>query len=362
MSNLYFTLPEEERYSYIFEGNLQTLDHILVSYNLDSTSELDVVHRHSEQSVRPTDHDQPLARILITANDVIFGTAGNDVRDSGAGNDTFLLHQGGTDTSSGGTGNDFTYFGATFSGADAVDGGDGIDTVSLLGSYDIVLGAGQLIGVERLVMYSGSQIGGAHNSYDITTVDANVAAGDLLRVVARALLADETLTFDGSAETNGSFYFNSGAGADVLTGGQLGDYFIGGGGNDQLFGLGGKDTLIGGVGADTLTGGTEHDLFVYQSVAESTGASFDHILDFESGADKIDLGAIDANGNAADGNSAFNYIGDAAFTGHAGELRAYLNGTDWFVEGDVDGDGTADLVIQVTTVGQTPFITSDFVF
>lgn len=85
-------------------------------------------------------------------------------------------------------------------------------------------------------------------------------------------------------------------------------------------------------------------------VDESTPAGFDFIEGFESGSDRVDLGRIDADVHAP-GNQAFRFIGDAAFGGlgpeSAGELRASYNGAleRWEVEGDVDGDGAADLMI-----------------
>ena len=80
----------------------------------------------------------------------------------------------------------------------------------------------------------------------------------------------------------------------------------------------------------------------------------DHILDFAAGTDKIELTRVDANTFVA-GDQAFSWIGANAFTGSgaasAGQLRAYQNGNNWFVEGDTNGDGAADLVIQLTVTG-----------
>jgi len=85
----------------------------------------------------------------------------------------------------------------------------------------------------------------------------------------------------------------------------------------------------------------------------------DEILDFTPGTDKIDLGRIDANTLAA-GDQGFAWIGSNAFSGTAGELRAYEQGGSWYVEGDVNGDGAADLVIQLTLQGATPLGAADF--
>jgi predicted extracellular nuclease len=44
-----FALPKPERYTYVFEGNSQVLDHILVSPRLlFSTAGYDIVHVNSE--------------------------------------------------------------------------------------------------------------------------------------------------------------------------------------------------------------------------------------------------------------------------------------------------------------------------
>ena len=92
------------------------------------------------------------------------------------------------------------------------------------------------------------------------------------------------------------------------------------------------------------------DVFRYQGVGESTSASMDHILDFEAGVDKVDLSRMDADTLTA-GNQAFAWIGSNAFSGTAGQLRAYEDGGSWFVEGDTNGDGAADLVIKLTVTG-----------
>jgi hypothetical protein len=70
----------------------------------------------------------------------------------------------------------------------------------------------------------------------------------------------------------------------------------------------------------------------------------DLIGDFQSGVDKVDLSRIDANAGAA-GDQAFSWIGSAAFTGAAGELRTYDQGGYRWVAGDTDGDGNADFAI-----------------
>jgi len=55
------TLPEAERYSYVFDGNSQALDHVMVSPGLLAGAAYDVVHVNAEFAVQASDHDPSLA-------------------------------------------------------------------------------------------------------------------------------------------------------------------------------------------------------------------------------------------------------------------------------------------------------------
>jgi hypothetical protein len=74
------------------------------------------------------------------------------------------------------------------------------------------------------------------------------------------------------------------------------------------------------------------------------------ITDFVEGLDVIDIGEIDAD-TGSEGNQAFSFIGNDAFSGTAGELRLELvSASDrvlTHVQGDVDGNGKADLQITI---------------
>jgi uncharacterized protein len=64
MLDLYYLLPPNERYSYVFEGNSQALDHILVSPALlFPLPEYDSVHVNSEFHDQQSDHDPQVARL-----------------------------------------------------------------------------------------------------------------------------------------------------------------------------------------------------------------------------------------------------------------------------------------------------------
>nr|MDZ8062739.1 SdiA-regulated domain-containing protein [Nostoc sp. EkiNYC01] len=77
LTSLIETLPANERYTYNFEGNAQTLDHILVSSNLlGKLDGYDVVHINSEFADQDSDHDPSVARFNLPANQA--PTAVND--------------------------------------------------------------------------------------------------------------------------------------------------------------------------------------------------------------------------------------------------------------------------------------------
>jgi Ca2+-binding RTX toxin-like protein len=244
----------------------------------------------------------------------------------------------GNDVLSGGGGNDGFFFGAdgNLNGADIVNGGGGIDSIALRGNYTganaVVLQPTSLVAVEVIALLSGhsNEFGGFINlagfDYDVRTNDANVAAGVRIEVAAGNLRANESLTFNGEAETDGSFRIISGAGDDSLTGGA------------------GNDILYGALGADVLQGNGGADIYLYRFATESTAAGRDRI-NWGAG-DKIDLALVDADANAA-GNQTFAYIGAGAFTGVAGQLRGINAAGNGLIEGDVNGDGLADLTIFV---------------
>ncbi len=68
LTNLINTLSPAEQYTYVFDGNSQVLDHVLISAGLTGvTSYFDIVHANAEfaASIQASDHDPLLARFLL---------------------------------------------------------------------------------------------------------------------------------------------------------------------------------------------------------------------------------------------------------------------------------------------------------
>ena len=206
--------------------------------------------------------------VTITVNgvqsstDQLGGDAGNNTITGTALDDVFNLSTGGNDTVSGGNGNDAFIFGVAFTAADTVDGGAGTnDQVGLSGNYSggIVLGPNTLTNIEVLAVLPGF-------SYNITSNDGNVAAGQTLSIFGGNLGVGNNFSFNGSAETNGMFRMYGGLGDDSFIGGALDDGFyfgpgkwgatdavVGNGGTNDQLALDGDYSIIIGANAGVET-------------------------------------------------------------------------------------------------------------
>ncbi len=264
-----------------------------------------------------TESDQLFGSIL---NDTLNGRLGNDELDAGTGFDRL----------SGGGGDDSIT--TDWDGnADIFNGGGGIDTLffhSIGGAYDFSLdlrdgGGGRDIGngstVERMEVFKGT------------------------------FYSDGAVQFWGGSRED---EIGAGSSADVVNGMAGNDFLAGGGGADILSGGSGDDLIDGESGRDLMTGGKGADIFYYNKVSDSPGyRGRDTITDFTS-FDLIDLSSIDADSTTNVPNQPgedFTFIGNQAFHDEAGELRyVKTRAGNTLVQGDTNGDGTADLVIELT--------------
>lgn len=139
------------------------------------------------------------------------------------------------------------------------------------------------------------------------------------------------------------------AGDDTMLGSGGIDTLLGAGGNDQLMGGSGNDKLRGGIGGDTLSGGGGNDSFIYIAKTESGLDTIDRdvITDF-LGKDVIDVSAFDTSSKK--GDQAFKFIGTQEFHDKRGELRYVVLDDRVTVEVDINGNGEADLIIDVLAV------------
>ena len=308
-------------------------------------------------------------------NDTLTGGGGDDFVDGGQGNDTALINSPlgalhivdqGTRiqvTSSQGTDTywrveNFDLNGRMYSledlrlQADAVDldgtsgrdfmtGTDGNDTLNGLSGDDTLQGGG---GEDMLIGGAGWDVADYSDADRSVRVDLqnpaisyNDAAGDTFDGIEAFQTGDNVDQLRGDAGDN---HFSTGG---------LTDRLYGRAGNDTLRGEDGADAFYGGLGADVMTAGSDTgrmDRFIYFNAAESgAGAgNRDVITDFVSGEDRIELSRIDADITQGF-KQRFDFVGDTAFSGTAGELRFEQIGNNTLVQADRDGDGRADFEI-----------------
>ncbi|HEX9964158.1 MAG TPA: calcium-binding protein [Allosphingosinicella sp.] len=263
-------------------------------------------------------------------NNDITGGGGNDVLSGGDGHDQ-LYGRGGDDSLYGGLGHDLLSGDA---GADYMEGNDGNDAYIVDNSGDSVVEA------------SGEGVDMVYSGLASYTLGANL----------ENLQQNGSGNFTGTGNALDNRIVSWGA-DDVLGGGDGADELRSGSGSDSLSGGDGDDLLVGGAGADTFTGGAGSDEFEIDYFDSGTGVDADRITDFQSG-DLIDLTEWDAD-IFAPGDQAFSWIGGAAFTATAGELRTYFDGIDTWAQGDITGDGIADFEIRFD--GAVALTAADFI-
>jgi Ca2+-binding RTX toxin-like protein len=252
-------------------------------------------------------------------NDLLYGKAGDDILHGGAGND--LLDGGlGRDT---GDWSDITTAIVGNEATGVVNTGDGfIDTVSSIEVWKLGSGSDTLVTQGASTVYAGA--------------------------------GNDTLS-DSGAQAN-TFYGE--AGDDRVDGMGGNDFISGGDGNDRLLGGSGNDILIGGAGADTMDGGAGKDVFQFLAVSDLPIGKYESINAFESGIDKLDFSAIDADGKAANGDTAFTLV--TQFHGVAGELLiSHPAGANYYtvqIDNNLDHIADATLIVYGPTLVATDFI------
>ncbi|MFD0916758.1 calcium-binding protein [Pseudahrensia aquimaris] len=210
-----------------------------------------------------------------TGNHVGKGNALDNRFAGNAGNDRFVLDEGGADIFSGGNGFD------TF---DARDGLLGI-RIDLSETYQTGTGDAQGDFFASIEQFWGS----------------NTASDEM-------------------TGASGRTKFYGFGGSDNLSGGSSVDFLNGGTGDDELEGHAGRDTLQGERGDDLLVGGADRDLFLF--VRSDFGN--DTIFDYEDGLDRLKVwGGNDPSNGVADELSDFTITGN----GSASVLLTLNDGT-----------------------------------
>ncbi|MCK1995799.1 endonuclease [Psychrobacillus psychrodurans] len=74
MTNMINKVETSDRYTYLYQGNSQVLDHILVTKNLENKTKIDILHINADftdMAGRASDHDPVMVQIDIFADDAV---------------------------------------------------------------------------------------------------------------------------------------------------------------------------------------------------------------------------------------------------------------------------------------------------
>lgn len=312
--NLYDLLPEAERYSYRFDGNLQGLDNIIVSGGLAATAQFDAVHINAEQTsatIRGTDHDGLVATLFIPRPN----------QAPVAADDAAAVNEDATSAN---------LWDALLANDNDPDAGnvlaiEAVDTTGTLGSLVFDATTQTLRYVADADAFDDLAPGEtATDSFNYTVADGKGGTSS----------ATVTVTVTGQADgvTRLGTLFR-----DTLTGTGDEDSLYGFTGNDKLFGLGANDKLFGGIGNDELDGGAGDDRL--------DGGLGDDRLKGGEGADSFAFGWLNGRDTILDFDTALDSI---LLEGGVEVRRHQLR--------DANRDGELDLVLSFDRGGQVTLL------
>jgi len=351
-------------------------------------------------------------------SDAIYNIGGSAIIAAGAGDDLVLSYHS-VDTVDGGAGHDrwqgtyeydtsdlaFTYDGnsGTLSNGTTISNieqltlvtGSGNDSVVIDGTREVYLNSGTgydslvidvsqevtdpdevYIGFIPEVSLVGSLAGGG-SFMGFEDVSYTAGSGDSFVTVSFSAAAPGTsLTIDGGGGSNSvEFIWSSSDPLNLtvdeagnltgsvnitlinfesytLSGARGDDVITGGAGDDTIFGQSGSDRLDGGAGADTIFGGAGADTYVFDELSDFGVDGLDFLASLRTDlGDKVDVSQL--------ADDPFSFLGASSFSGSgAPELRYDQTGTQFLVQGDIDGDGVADFQFLATapSLSESDFI------
>ncbi|MEH1816631.1 MAG: choice-of-anchor I family protein [Nostoc sp.] len=271
LTSLIETLPQNERYTYNFEGNAQTLDHVLVSNNLlNKLDGYDVVHINSEFADQDSDHDPSVARFNLPKNNA--PTVVQPIDDQIISTNkafSFNISNKFADVDPGDT--------LTYSATGLPTGS------SIVANTGVISGTISQIGIFAVTVTAGDGKGGnVSDTFDLTVANNKATSGNDIIFVSELTGLNKYIVnaLAGSDRVIGT---NT---SELIDGGAGNDYLDGKGGIDVLLGSDGNDTILGGIGNDALSGGNGND----RLVGWGGGTNEIDLLNGEQGADTYVLG------------------------------------------------------------------------
>jgi VCBS repeat-containing protein len=322
LTNLNSLIPTEERYSYLYDGNLEQIDNLLATGNLLDGAQFDAVHINTLKpvgSAMATDHDQVITSLhIVDSPPVGVADAVAVGEDATSANLYAQLIGNDTDPDSG----------ATLSIS-------AIDTTGMLGHLVFDAATHNLQYVADADSFDQLATGAtATDSFHYTVSDGIKTSTATVTVtvtgVADGITRNGGTGAENLAGSTGEDKIYGNAGNDTLGGGDGADFLSGGTGNDTANGDAGRDTLLGGAGNDALTGGAGDDYL--------SGDQGNDTLTGGLGADTFVFGQVGGKDTITD----FDTNADKILLAN----NIYLQGS---LVGDANHDGVGDLTLTFST-------------
>jgi uncharacterized delta-60 repeat protein len=236
-------------------------------------------------------------------------------------------------------------------GDDKLTGGNGLDTFIVSAGRDTITDFNQLgkdvWGMEVLQVLIGAEaIANVRLPWMATASSYNSGTATLLS-------SGQDIDLSAINEGKGWTLTNKGKGV-LFIGSQFDDVLVGATGVDNFYGNAGNDLLVGGKGSDFLTGGEGEDTFRLSGDTKT-----DHITDFWSGEDRIELDNLVFKAMLTEGQLAAVQFaqGTVATTATQRILYDQPTGNLWY---DVDGSGKKAAVLMAVLDNQVEIAHTDF--
>ncbi len=341
LTDLQDLLPAGQRYDYVFEGNAQTLDHMLTTAALTGAAQFEAVHINADFVDQTSDHDPLLGRFRIAAGGSSGG--GGDGTTPPVDN-TPSAETGGQVTSATTTSDPAAAEAAAGQALQTLP--EGIDLAAVDRAVEVFLAGlqgGTSVNVSTFTPTPGANDirieGPTDGTQTLVVLNASaVPPGTPISVNNIGFIAlsgpASLVGGEGSQVVFGDNADQSmvlGPDDDTLRGGGGNDLVGSKAGNDLLYGDAGVDTVSGGIGLDTLFGGTEQDLIYGNQDAD--------LIYGNQGADSLYGGQGDDRAFGGQGDDRlFGNLGNDVLYGNQGADMVYGNQGSDLVYGNQGAD------------------------
>src|SRR5262249_6253036 len=196
LTDLQDLLPPDQRYDYVFEGNSETLDHMLVSNNHSASTAFDIVHVNAEFFDQTSDHEPLTASLKVGGFTVHTGETVTSPQTLDGG-DTGTVQVGGTlAVAAAGNGN---VVAVTWTGGTSVLSNAGVISATAGRGNSRAVDTGALAAASSLTVLNAAAATIVSSTNDAIRINSDIPNGSILIdnagfIVSGAVDAGGTIT------------------------------------------------------------------------------------------------------------------------------------------------------------------------